>query len=194
MTEENKQTSPAPKAETKNSNKTLYIIIGVVVFILVALCICCVVLWATGAAFTDVSFNIFENAVEEALEEEYGDDFEVNIEEDSVTIGDEDSYYTYGDDATWPSDMPSSVPVFSSGDMTSVSKTDGSEETYWTVTYENITTSGALDSYKDKVEAAGFEVSWSADEYFWAEMGTLSITVYVYEDTETGSLTVAQTK
>jgi hypothetical protein len=124
---------------------------------------------ATGMAFlflVAVSLNFScqpigkkgaEKAMEEALEQESGEeaDVDLNANEATITHGDVTSHID-PNAKNWPRDIPSEVPEFTYGDIKGITTSDHPERYIWTIVYENVP-ADAFKKYNDELKAKGMQ-------------------------------------
>lgn len=98
-----------------------------------------------------------EKTIEESIEQSTGEDADVDIDNQEVTIHSGD-VTTHVDMKTqvWPSDAPAEIPEFTYGKINAVTTSDGPDIYTWNVVYEDVS-ADALKNYNDELKAAGFE-------------------------------------
>jgi hypothetical protein len=124
---------------------------------------------ATGMAFlflVAVSLNFScqpigkkgaEKAIEQALEQESGEnaDVDLNANEATITQGDVTSHIDPNAN-TWPRDIPSEIPEFTYGQIKGVTTTDQPQAYHWTIAFENVPGDG-IKKYDAELKAKGFQ-------------------------------------
>lgn len=141
--------SPAP-APAKKSNATTVIIIIVVVL---------VVLGVGGVLVSRyIARKAGEKLAEGIISAGTGGKVNVDSSNNSVSISGDGESISIGENATWPSDMPSDVPKYSKGKITSSSKVDNENLKSWSVVIGE-TSQIDFTAYKASVVAAG----WKSD-------------------------------
>ena len=188
MAEEIKTSAPAPApAPEKKSGGNKAVTVIVIVVVIMA------VLGAAGyfgvryllnRAGEEVAEGIFESAVDGEVDLDYS--------EDGATIETEDGTTSTGSKAEWPSDIPSSVPKYTDGDLTYSSTTIGG----WNLMYEEIK-STSLDSYKSALEDKGWTIvanssSAVSGNSLQAENDSYDLYVLAFEEGKTATLTVTE--
>ncbi|MBU0975293.1 MAG: hypothetical protein ABIE03_07410 [Patescibacteria group bacterium] len=151
----------------------------------------------------EVTENLAEKIVEEAIENETGDDVNVNIEgtngEESVHISDGDNSVDVSSGEDWPDDMPSYVPEFKYGTLTVKTKISGdtSGEYGWSMVYESVD-SDALEKYKNDLEKSGWSIETTIDtgegKVVGASKGEDIMTLSINSTTKIASISVSLKK
>jgi len=178
--------APTAQAPEKKSggNKTLTVVIIVVA-----------ILGVLGVAgYFGVRYLLNrtgEEITEGILESTTDGDVDLDYNEDGGTVTTEDGTTSVGSSAEWPSDIPSSVPKYTEGNITySSTTTDG-----WSMMYEEIG-STSLASYKSSLEDKGWTIISSTDatsgNSIQAENGTYDLYIIAFEEGETATLTVTK--
>ena len=192
MTEENgeaiKPVAPAPEKKT-GSNKTMTVVI-IVIVVLAALGV--TGYYGVRYLFHKAGEKVGEELVENALESSTGGNVDYDYDDDGATLESEDGTTSVGSKAEWPSDMPSSVPKYSSGEITYSSTTAES----WYLMYENIN-SADLTSYKSALEEAGWEIvttsnSTNSGESIQAENSSYELYIMAFVEGKSATLTVSK--
>lgn len=192
MAEENKEKttqSSTPDKKSGSGKKGTNVVV-IVVVILVALGIAGY--FGVRYLFQKAGEKVGEELVENALESSTGSDVEYDYDDDGATIENEDGTASTGSMAEWPSDMPSSVPMFDQGTINYSSTAEGS----WSVMYEEIDSSN-LDTYKSLLEDAGWTIvetsnSTNSGQSIQAENDTYDLFIMAFEDGKSATLTVTE--
>lgn len=120
-----------------------------------------VLIFLAGVSFNFSCQNVgkksTEKAMEEGIEQSTGEDADVDIDNQEVTIqqGDATSHLDMGA-RSWPADAPDEVPEFQYGKIKAVNTTDTPDLYSWNIVYEEVP-ADALKKYNDELKAAGFE-------------------------------------
>ncbi|MEI7690252.1 MAG: hypothetical protein WCI63_01360 [bacterium] len=171
---------------TKKSNKTCLTIVLVVVVLLIGL--------SVGGYF--ISKYVFNKAgegiVEKVIESGTGGKVNIDTKNKDVTIKTNEGTFNAGENVSWPSDMPTDVPKFTSGKIT-LATNKNTEPKGWEVLISNVESSNVAD-YQTKLKAAGWtnssESSFGAD-LIQMQKDTRDLTL-VYDSSSKGvSLTVS---
>ena len=130
-----------------------------------------------------------EKTSEKMIEKSLGEDAEVDIDKDKVTIQTEEGTFTTDASGTsWPDEIPSDVPQFDHGDIISVSTQDMAGSKSWVVMYEEVAPK-ALEKYKEELEAKGFKISYTtivaSGGHLAAEKGDLAVMLMAGEGNAT---------
>ncbi|MFA5157945.1 MAG: hypothetical protein WC451_02025 [Patescibacteria group bacterium] len=141
--------APAP-APAKKSNATTVIIIVVVALVVLGV----------GGYFVSryIARKAAEKLTEGIISAGTGGKVNVDSSNNSVSISGDGESISVGENATWPSDMPSDVPKYSKGKITSSSKIDNENLKSWSVVVAE-TSQSDFTAYKASVVAAG----WKSD-------------------------------
>ncbi|MBT8178293.1 MAG: hypothetical protein KJN96_02590 [Eudoraea sp.] len=120
-----------------------------------------------------------EKTSEKMIEKSLGEDAEVDIDDEKVTIKTEEGTFTA--DATinsWPDEIPGDVPEFKDGKIMSVSTQEMDDSKNWVVIYEDVS-QNALKNYQEELEKAGFKISYTtivaSGGHLAAEKGALAV-------------------
>lgn len=98
-----------------------------------------------------------EKMMEKTLESGSGQETDVDINKDKITIETEGMKTEIDQEArSWPSGIPAGVPKPKEGKILRTSTTQATEADNWTVVYEDISTD-MLDSYEAELKKAGFK-------------------------------------
>ena len=83
-------------------------------FIVLLVLILVVVLAATGCARQKISEKIVENIAEKVAENESGENVDIDINEDGISISNDEGnmQISGGEDLSWPKDAPDAIPEF----------------------------------------------------------------------------------
>jgi len=157
MTNEKNQTSSAPVSttpQTKPKSKT---------GIMVAVILIVVVVLGVGGYFASryVARKAGEKLAEGILKAGTGGNVDVNSSGDGAKVETGDGSLSVGSSASWPKDMPNSVPEFKYGKITMAVSTDTNGKG-WSVTYEAVE-SGAMEKYASDLSSAGWTKEDTAD-------------------------------
>ena len=99
-----------------------------------------------------------EKASEQVIEKSIGDDADVNIDKDKVTIKtDEGTFTTDVSDKIWPNDIPTDLPEFKHGTIQSISTQQMDEGSGWMLIFEKVPET-ALKVYQTELENKGFKI------------------------------------
>lgn len=149
--------APAPvvAAPVKKNNATTIIIIVVAAVVVL------------GVAGTLVSRYIARKAGEKLAEGiiSAGTGGAVNVDSsnNSVTISGNGESISVGENATWPSTMPSDVPKYSKGKITSSSKVDNENLKSWSVLVSE-TNQADFTAYKASLVSAGWKSEYESTD------------------------------
>ncbi len=126
-------------------------------FFAAGIALLCLAMFTLNYSCKNAGQKSAERAMEDAIEQGAGEDADVDITDQGVTIqaGDVTSHV----DATahkWPSDAPAEVPEFAFGKITGVTTTDHPEMYGWTIVYEEVP-ADAFKKYNDFLKAKGME-------------------------------------
>ncbi|MCX6812055.1 MAG: hypothetical protein NTW79_00310 [Candidatus Berkelbacteria bacterium] len=152
MPEETSQASAAPASPNsslsgKKNNSAVIIIIVVVGILVLGTAGYFVRRWIVRKAADKVASGILSAAT--------GGSVSVDSNNNSASISSNGSSSTIGDNATWPSTMPSSVPKYSDGKITMSTKTDNDSGKSWSVIIGE-TNVDQFNAYKVKILAIGW--------------------------------------
>lgn len=100
---------------------------------------------------------IAKRATEKTIQSATGNQVEVNQNNGSVTVKNSQGTFQAGGTYQWPSAMPSDVPQFSYGKITSVIQDNSSSNQGVEVGFNNVTPD-AFDKYKNDLQNAGWTV------------------------------------
>ncbi len=122
-----------------------------------------------------------EKAAEQAIESASGGNAKVDLSGDKVSVKTDEGTMQVGGTNEWPSQIPSDVPKFSYGKITSVMETTTNDGQSIIVSFENVAMAD-LEKYKSALEGAGWKAnitSKSDDGYFMSaakDKNTVSLT------------------
>lgn len=129
--------APAAAVPAKKSNKTLWIVLGIVLFFVVivpGLLFAAAALWVNNNG----SEKLTENVIESALEKSTGSKVDIDTKDGNVSVksSDGDNTVSYGNDQKLPSDFPKDITHYiDGGDITFViSNKDADQKKSWSVT------------------------------------------------------------
>ncbi|WP_299164444.1 hypothetical protein [uncultured Eudoraea sp.] len=130
-----------------------------------------------------------EKTSEKAIEKSIGDDAEVDIEEDKLTIKtDEGTFTTDATIHSWPKEIPADIPEFIEGKVVSVTTHEIDEANNWVVIFEDVPKE-ALEKYKEDLKDHDFKINYTtmagSGGHLTAEKGKLAVVVMVAEGTAT---------
>ncbi len=136
-----------------------------------------------------------ESTVETAIEKSTGEKFEIDREEEKVSVRTAQEKVTYGaTDNSWPKDMPKEVPVLQGGAISSTAVSQAFEGDTWSVYYEGLTVK-MLEDYETALRNAGFKTAlFRLDEggSVSGEKDKLTVSCFIAGDN--GALTVFRRK
>jgi len=135
------KTEKPTTSEKSGGNKTLWIVIAVIVLVL-----------------------IIAGAVSRSMKSRYSwGGVTVDEKNNSVTVSDDEgNTMSTGTNAKWPSDLSGDVPRYSGGEVYGSSKTATSDGTIWTITIRN-TSESDFTAYKAALENSGWSSSSTTD-------------------------------
>ena len=124
-----------------------------------------------------------EKASEKMIEKSIGNDADVDIDDEKVTVKTEEGTFTSDASArTWPSAIPNEIPKFKYGNIINVTSQEAEEMTGWIVMFENIKESD-LKSYQADLEAKKFNInsitSYNQGGLLTAEKDNMGVTVMI---------------
>ena len=130
-----------------------------------------------------------EKTSEEMIEKAVGEDAEVDIDKEKVTIKTEEGTFTADASVdSWPEDIPEAIPEFEHGKIVSVSTQKMGDSDNWVVIYEDVVQT-ALKKYKEKLEKEGFKISYTtivaSGGHLAAEKGGLAVMLMAGEGNAT---------
>ncbi len=179
--------TPAPTSggSSKTGTKVLIIIIVIVV-----------VLGVIGYFVSRyLARKVGESAAESILSSATGGKVDVSSSGNGASVTTKDGTVSTGDKASWPADMPGSIPKVSSGAITYSSKNASGVYTYWSVVYDKGSTD-IITKYKADLVAKGWtvtgEVNSSYIDSVTATLGKLEVSLSY--DPSSGGMTLAVTQ
>lgn len=152
------------------------LIIIIVIVVLLLLCACslgAMFYFGVGLFSEKVAENVIEGSLESAMEE--GGNVDVDFEEDSFQIESEDGSIYIGSASEWPSTISDKVPEFTGGTLISVMESSDESGSYWTIGYEDATSSSTSD-YASELQNEGWTKTTSG------EYGGVSMEEWTYEN------------
>ncbi len=96
-----------------------------------------------------------EQAVEKVIESETGEKVDLDMDNESVEITTDQGTIKAGATYDWPSGMPSDVPEFKYGSISSVIESTTEAGTSYTVTFEEVA-ADSFAKYRDDLEDKGW--------------------------------------
>jgi hypothetical protein len=145
------QQTPAPQ-QTQSSNKGSKTVVTIIIIVVVILAI----LSIGGYLISRYLLNkVAEQTTESLIEGATGGKVDIDSEGEDVSIETEDGSYSMTGSNEWPSDIPSSVPEFTYGNVAGSSKSSSDGSTSWSITFAEVK-SGAYDSYTAELKKAGW--------------------------------------
>lgn len=130
-----------------------------------------------------------EKTSEKMIEKSIGEDADVDIDKEKVTIKTEEGTFTADASiSSWPEEIPADVPEFKHGNIISVSTQEMGDSKNWVVMYEEVPPS-ALVKYKEDLENKGFKISYTtmvaSGGHMAAEKGELAVMLMAGEGNAT---------
>jgi hypothetical protein len=124
-----------------------------------------------------------EKASEKMIEKSIGNDADVDIDDEKVTVKTEEGTFTSDASArTWPSAIPNEIPKFEYGNIINVTSQEAEEMMGWIVMFENVKESD-LKSYQADLEAKNFNInsvtSYNQGGLLTAEKDNMVVTVMI---------------
>ena len=99
-----------------------------------------------------------EKASEKMIEKSIGDDAEVNINDDMITVKtDEGTFTTDAKAKDWPQEIPKDVPEFTNGKVTAVTTQVMGDSQNWVIVFEDVA-ENAIEDYKTTLTDKGFTI------------------------------------
>jgi uncharacterized lipoprotein len=100
-----------------------------------------------------------EQIAEKAVEKATGHKADVNLEQGKVTVktGDGQSEISFGQEGSWPKDLPADVPALAQGKIKGVTRSTRGGKQTWNVIVEALG-SGALQQYTKALETKGWKI------------------------------------
>ncbi|MBI5583944.1 MAG: heavy-metal-associated domain-containing protein [Deltaproteobacteria bacterium] len=137
-----------------------------------------------------------EQIAEKALEKATGHKADVDLQQGKVTVktGDGQSEISFGQEGSWPKDLPADVPAFAQGKIKGVTRSTQGGKQSWNVVLEAIET-GSLQNYGKKLEAAGWKslstISTAEGGMIQATKGKLLIMAMFNEKEKSGGISIS---
>lgn len=124
-----------------------------------------------------------EKASEKMIEKSIGNDADVDIDDEKVTIKTEEGTFTSDASArTWPTGVPNDIPKFKYGNIINVTSQEAEEMMGWIIMFENVKESD-LKSYQADLEAKNFTInsitSYNKGGLLTAEKDNMVVTVMI---------------
>ncbi len=138
--------------------------------------------WCMLMPFTSCK-KASEKASEKMIEKSIGNDADVDIDDEKVTVKTEEGTFTSDASArTWPSAIPNEIPKFKYGNIINVTSQEAEEMMGWIVMFENVKESD-LKSYQADLEAKNFNInsvtSYNQGGLLTAEKDNMVVTVMI---------------
>lgn len=105
--------------------------------------------------------KVAEKATEKTIENATGGDAKVDLNKDKVTVTTKDGTMQVGGTSEWPSKIPSDVPKFSYGKITSVMENTTTDGQSFIVGFEGVAVAD-LEKYKSDLEGAGWKITMTS--------------------------------
>lgn len=184
--EEQAISSPQTKSVGKNKN-------GVKIAAIVVIAL--VVLGAGGYFISNyITKRVAEEAAESILSGATDADVEISNDGEGISIKNDGGSAQYGTNAQWPSDMPSIVPNFTYGKLTTTTN-DTSAGKSWSLYYNDVT-AGASDSYTSDLVANGWvkdtETTTDGSSYIQMTNGSYAILAIFDTSSQSASIVVSE--
>lgn len=130
-----------------------------------------------------------EKSSEKIIEKAVGEDADVDIDKEKVTIKTDEGTFTADASVNnWPDEIPGDVPEFKHGKIISVSTQNMGDSKNWVVIYEEVSPT-ALKEYQEELEAQGFDISYTtivaSGGHLAAEKGELAVMLMAGEGNAT---------
>ncbi|OQA51856.1 MAG: hypothetical protein BWY43_00786 [candidate division WS2 bacterium ADurb.Bin280] len=183
------ETTEPVKAQTPTGGKTSNKSAATTIIIVVVAVL--VVLGVGGYFLQKMIFQkTGEKIAESILEGATGGNVDVNSNGEGISVSNEDGTLDIGKNASWPSDLPSTVAEFKGGDVEMAGKYDNT----WTISLTNAS-SQEVDAYIEDLKASGWdqnEANFDSGSYSMTQLsnGTHNISIIDNGD-GTVSITVA---
>ena len=188
MEPENNQNAPVENKTAKPKNNTAIIVIIVVVLIGIS---------AVGYfAQNYFAKKTGEKIAEGILSAGTGSDVDVDTDTGTTKVTSGDSSFEISNTNEWPETMPSVVPKYSDGSITtSSSSVDQSSGSSWSVNIES-TSLSEFQSYLNKLTGGGWTVgttsNYNGDIYNQYSSGSYDIIITYTADSQTAALVVTE--
>lgn len=102
-----------------------------------------------------------EKAGEKMIEKSIGDDVEVDIDDEKITIETKEGKFTTDARAkVWPKEIPDDVPEFTNGKVSAVTTQEMGASNNWVIIFGDVP-ENALEDYKTKLKGEGFTIVFS---------------------------------
>ncbi len=125
------------------------------VLVVLSIFVLSVVVSGCGAAAEKAS----EKATEKAIEDATGGKAQVDLDKDQVTVKTEEGTTKVGGTNEWPAKIPSDVPKFAAGKITSVVESTPTEGGYQVMVGIEGASMANIESYKGQMESAGWKIT-----------------------------------
>jgi len=100
-----------------------------------------------------------EKATEKMIERSIGNDANVDIEDEKVTIKtDEGTFTTDANANSWPDNISNDIPEFKYGEIISITTQEMEEGNGWMIIFENIPKT-TLSDYQTELKNKGFKIA-----------------------------------
>ncbi|MBT8385316.1 MAG: hypothetical protein KJO83_06375 [Bacteroidia bacterium] len=138
--------------------------------------------WCMFTPFTSCK-KASEKASEKMIEKSIGNDADVDIDDEKVTVKTDEGTFTSDASArTWPSTVPNEIPKFKYGNIINVTSQEAEEMMGWIIMFENVKESD-LKSYQADLEAKNFNInsvtSYNQGGLLTAEKDNMVVTVMI---------------
>lgn len=130
-----------------------------------------------------------EKTSEKIIEKSFGDDADVDIDDEKVVIKtDEGTFTTDAAMNSWPTEVPGEIPEFKYGDVIAVTTQEVDGANNWVIMFENVP-ADALQEYKKALESEGFKINFTTTAgtggHLAAEKGELAVMLMAGEGNAT---------
>jgi len=160
---ENEAPAPAPAAPAaapaKKSNATTIIIIVVVAVVVLGIGGTLISRWVARKAADKIAGGLLGAAT--------GSSVSVNSDTGAVSVKTDDGSTQIGGNISWPSSMPSEIPKYSKGKITSATSGVSGDGTGWSITISE-TSQSDFDAYKASLISDGWALTTTSN--FGAEI------------------------
>lgn len=138
--------------------------------------------WGMFMPFTSCK-KASEKASEKMIEKSIGNDADVDIDDEKVTVKTDEGTFTSDASArTWPSTVPNEIPKFKYGNIINVTSQEAEEMMGWIIMFENVKESD-LKSYQADLETKNFNInsvtSYNQGGLLTAEKDNMVVTVMI---------------
>lgn len=103
--------------------------------------------------------KVSEKATEKAIENATGGQAQVDLSKNEVTVKTDEGTTKIGGTNEWPSRIPSDVPKFTAGKITSVSESTPASGGYQVMVGIEAASMADIEKYKGQLEASGWKVT-----------------------------------